>query len=77
MLDETSALQALLKLQSLGGDELNARIQDEIGMPLVGVFHTLAKSSLPEGTREQHARMVHLMVQAYLLRSEAGAPAQG
>ncbi|MBI5543999.1 MAG: hypothetical protein HY901_08940 [Deltaproteobacteria bacterium] len=67
---EDKALDALKKVQSLTGPQLNGRITQEIGDPMLGVIDSLAKAAMPDANREQHHRVVHLMVLSYLMRTE-------
>jgi hypothetical protein len=49
---------------------LDALITAEVGNPMLGVFHSLAKAQNPDGDADTLARATHLMVLAYLMRRE-------
>jgi hypothetical protein len=68
-----SALEAMKTVQALDGRSLEARIQADIGTPMMAVFTSLARSMFPEDDDEVVARKVHLMVLAYLLKGEVGS----
>ena len=68
---ENKALEALRHVQSLDSKALNDAITAEVGTPMLGIFDTLARASLPEASKEQLHRAVHLMVLSYLMRVEA------
>ena len=68
--NEASALQALKTVQSLTGPDLQARIEEDVGTPMLGVLDSLAKAVFPDAKLEQHHRTVHLMVLSYLMRCE-------
>jgi len=69
--NETKALSALKKVQSLSGKELDALITQEMGTSMLGVLDSLAKAMLPTANVEDHHRAVHLMVLSYLMSREA------
>lgn len=68
---EPQALEALKVVQNLSGPNLQSRITDEIGTPMLGVLDSLAKAVFPKASTDDHHRTVHLMVLAYLMRAEA------
>jgi len=68
--NEDRAIQALKTVQALTGPELQARIDQEIGTPMLGVLDSLAKAVFPGAKLEDHHRQVHLMVLSYLMRAE-------
>lgn len=70
---EAQALDALKTVQNLSGTQLDELITREIGNPMLGVLDSLAKAALPKADKEQHQRIVHLMVLSYLMRREADA----
>jgi hypothetical protein len=69
--NEDRAIQALKTVQALTGAELQARIDQEVGTPMLGVLDSLAKAVFPDAKPEDHHRQVHLMVLSYLMRVEA------
>ena len=68
---EDRAIQALKTVQALTGAELQARIDQEVGTPMLGVLDSLAKAVFPNSKGEDHHRQVHLMVLSYLMHAEA------
>ena len=69
--NEKQALSALAVVQSLTGPELQACLDEELGMPMLGVLDSLARAAFPDTSVEQHHRTVHLMVLSYLMSREA------
>lgn len=67
---EDRAIQALKIVQALTGPELQARIDQEVGTPMLGVLDSLAKAVFPSAKAEDHHRQVHLMVLSYLMHLE-------
>ncbi|HEY3447177.1 MAG TPA: hypothetical protein VGK67_12470 [Myxococcales bacterium] len=67
---EERAIQALKTVQALTGAELQARIDQEVGTPMLGVLDSLAKAVFPGAKPEEHHRTVHLMVLSYLMHGE-------
>lgn len=70
--DEKRALAAVQRVQALEADELDRRITEEIGNPLLGMFGALAKSISDDESARATAERVHLMVLAFLIRGELG-----
>ena len=68
--DQETALQALDLVGDLDAEELDARIDAEIGDNVLGVLSALAKASMPGIDSANHSRTVHLMVLSYLMRGE-------
>jgi hypothetical protein len=68
--DENGAIEAMKTVQAFSAKALNARIDREVGDPMLGVFSALAGALFPDDSREARAKKVHLMVLGYLLRCE-------
>jgi hypothetical protein len=65
-----AALEAMKTVQALDGRSMEARIQSEIGTPMMAVFTSLARNMFPEDDDDGVAKKVHLMVLAFLLKAE-------
>jgi hypothetical protein len=73
--DEKTALEAVKRVQSLSGPELEKRVHAEIGDPMLAMFVLLAKNLSPEDDDQAIGKKVHTMILAYLIRGELSAPA--
>lgn len=67
---EATVLAAFKKVQQFSGKELDQRITDDVGNPMLGAFKALATATVGKENNEQVNRIVHLMVLAYLMNSE-------
>lgn len=69
--DEQMALAALQKVQSMSAVELDARINQDIGEPMLGVLKAIGRAlAAQDESDDSVARRVHGMVLAYLLAGE-------
>ena len=67
--DEKHARAARQVVQKLGGKELDALIDRELGKPMLGVMKAVARAQLGDDENAV-ARAVHLLAFGYLLRRE-------
>jgi hypothetical protein len=71
---EAAVARALEEITRLGPAELDARIDTELGAPLLAAFSLLAGKLRPNDPPSERARSVHLMVTAALIaRASDGA----
>ena len=70
---QTQALEALRRVQSMSGGEVDRAITAAIGEPMLGVLHSLAAAMMPDLPHAERLKLVHLMVLTYLMRDGIGA----
>lgn len=61
-------------VQALSARELDGRIDELVGDPMLASFAAFVRAVYPDDPREERAKKVHLMVLAYLMRCEVESP---
>ena len=67
---EARVLEAMKRVQKFSGKELDRKITEEVGDPMLGAFKALATSMLGKENNDRVNQAVHLMVLAYLMRGQ-------
>jgi len=67
---EGKVVEAMKQVQKLNAKELDQRITDELGNPMLGAFKALASALVGKEDNQRINQMVHLMVLAALMQTD-------
>jgi hypothetical protein len=68
--DEKTALEAVKKIQSMSGADIEKAVRAQLGDPLLAMFALLAQNVSPGDDERETAKKVQLMIIAYLVHDE-------